>query len=209
MSRFLLAVYIAACAGIISAQSYTEPSTAPAYQPTRQNLQPLTPKEKVTVGVRDIFSPIGVLESSLSGTLDQWSDFPTGWGQGWDRYGERVANRWAQRALRTSITSGFDIAMKADNRYDISTSRRISDRIGHAFRRTLVTRREAGGEMPNVPLFASVFGSSAIAVQWYPERYQTASHIFGLGAQQLGWEFGNNLGREFWPDIRRKVFRRK
>ena len=169
---------------------------------------PLTPGEKAAHTLKDTFSLLGVLEAGFSGSLDQLSDFPRGWGQGGEAYGKRVGSRWARRGIRNGIELGLQVPLGIDPRYDRMGGRNIGGRIGHAFRRTLVARRDGGGEMPNIPTFVSIFGTSAISLQWYPPRYRTGSHIIGLGAQDLGWEVGNNLFREFWPDVKRAVFKR-
>jgi hypothetical protein len=169
---------------------------------------PLTPGEKAAHAVKDTFSALGVLEAGFSGALDQWSGFPKGWGQGMEGYGKRVGSRWARRGIRNGIELGVQIPLRIEPRYDRMGGTNIGGRIGHAFRRTLVARRDGGGEMPNIPTFVSIFGTSAISLQWYPQRYRTGSHILGLGAQDLGWEVGNNLFREFWPDVKKIVFRR-
>lgn len=178
----------------------------PSVSPT--NRVPLTASEKFAVAGKDIVSPLGILDSAFSGALDQWSDFPQGWGQGWEAYGQRVGSRWARRALRTGLGVSLAVPLKIDPRYDLSENRGIGARVGHAFRRTLIARRDDGREMVNIPTIAGVLGTSAISLQWYPERYRTASHILGLGGQDLALEFGNNLMREFWPDIKRKLLRR-
>jgi hypothetical protein len=169
---------------------------------------PLTPGEKAAHTLKDTFSLLSVLEAGFSGSIDQLSDFPVGWGQGGEAYGKRIGSRWARRGIRNGIELGLQVPLGIDPRYDVMGGRNIAGRIGHAFRRTLVARRDGGGEMPNIPTFVSIFGTSAISLQWYPQRYRTGSHIVGLGAQDLGWEVGNNLFREFWPDVKRIVFKR-
>ena len=169
---------------------------------------PLTPSEKAVYKLKDTFSPLGVLEAAFAASVDQLSDFPVGWGQGGEAYGKRFASRWGRRGIRNGIELGLQVPLHLDPRYDQMGGSNVGRRIGHAVRRTLLARRDGGGEMANVPTFVSIFATSAISLQWYPERYRTGSHILGLGAQDLGWEVGNNLVREFWPDVKRIVFRR-
>jgi hypothetical protein len=44
---------------------------------------------------------------------------------------------------------------------------------------------------------------------WYPDRLNTARLGFLQGSVTLGFDLARNLGAEFWPDIKRKVLRRK
>ena len=45
--------------------------------------------------------------------------------------------------------------------------------------------------------------------QWYPDRLNTIRLGILQGSMTLGFDFVGNLGREFWPDIKGKVFRKK
>lgn len=195
-------VFVAVLASAAALGQDHDAQPAPAGDPPR------TAGEKFQHTLKDTFSLLGVLEAGFSGSLDQLSGFPTGWGGGREGYGKRVGSRWARRGIRNGIELGLQVPLKIDNRYDRRGGTNIGGRVGHAFRRTLMARRDGGGEMPNIPTFVSIFGTSAISLQWYPERYRTPSHIIGLGAQDLGWEVGNNLFREFWPDVKRLVFNR-
>jgi hypothetical protein len=44
---------------------------------------------------------------------------------------------------------------------------------------------------------------------WYPARLDTAGQGFLDGSVTLGFGFVSNLGVEFWPDIKSKLFHRK
>ena len=44
---------------------------------------------------------------------------------------------------------------------------------------------------------------------WYPDRLNTPRLGFIHGSVTLGFDLVGNLGAEFWPDIKRIVFRRK
>jgi len=44
---------------------------------------------------------------------------------------------------------------------------------------------------------------------WYPDRLNTVGLGFLQGTETVGWDFLGNLGSEFWPDLKRKVLRRK
>jgi hypothetical protein len=45
--------------------------------------------------------------------------------------------------------------------------------------------------------------------QWYPDRLNTMRRGFQQGSLKLGADFAGNLGSEFWPDLKRKILRRR
>ena len=82
-------------------------------------------------------------------------------------------------------------------------------RMGYAISRAFVTKTDSGGTRFN---FSEVVGNgleSGLSNAYYPpeERglHQTATNF----ATQMESAVLNHVFQEFWPDIRKKVFRRK
>ena len=82
-------------------------------------------------------------------------------------------------------------------------------RSAHALRETLLTRTDTGGETVSVWRIGSAYGAAYLSNLWYPARLDTAREGFLDGSITLGFGVATNLGSEFWPDIKAKIFRRK
>jgi hypothetical protein len=82
-------------------------------------------------------------------------------------------------------------------------------RVGHSLRGTILTRTDSGGETLSTWRLGSAYGAAFLSNQWYPDRLNTARLDMLQGSMTLGFDFVGNLGREFWPDIKRKVFGKK
>ena len=82
-------------------------------------------------------------------------------------------------------------------------------RWGHAVRGTILTRTDSGGETLSTWRIGSAYGAAYLSNQWYPDRLNTARLDVIQGSVTLGFDLIGNLGSEFWPDIKRKVLRRK
>jgi hypothetical protein len=69
-----------------------------------------------------------------------------------------------------------------------------------------VTRSDSGDQVVN---FAELLGpvvGEALANTYYPEGNRGAGHnIIIRYASDLGWKFGGNLLRQYWPKIDRKL----
>jgi hypothetical protein len=103
----------------------------------------------------------------------------------------------------------LDTALHQDPRYFRSTQTGFWRRTGHAFRGTILTRTDKGGETLSTWRLGSAYGAAFLSNQWYPDRLNTVGLGFAEGTLQLGFDLTGNLLSEFWPDIKRKVFRRK
>ena len=74
---------------------------------------------------------------------------------------------------------------------------------------TILTRTDSGGETLSTWRLGSAYGAAFLSNQWYPDRLNTVRLGVLQGSMTLGFDLVGNLGAEFWPDIKRKVLRRK
>jgi hypothetical protein len=169
----------------------------------------LSPQEKLSFHVKYSFGPLALVGSAAYAGILQEADTPTEWGQGGSGYGKRFASTLACSALHSALALGLDTTLHQDPRYFRSTHTGFWHRTGHAFRGTILTRTDKGAETLSTWRIGSAYGTAFISNQWYPGRLNTVGLGFAEGTLQLGFDLLGNLGSEFWPDIKRKVFRRK
>jgi hypothetical protein len=172
-------------------------------------IEPLTPKQKAVMAVKNTFWPQSLANRAVLAGINQWMDKPEEWGQGMEGYGKRFANRIARGGVRQAVQLGPEIAFGIDPRYDRCDCAGAWPRMLHAWRRVVVARRDDGSEMLHVSRFAGAYVTPIIAYQWYPDRYQRWGRYAKSGTEFLAMRALNNMVKEFWPDIRRAVFRRK
>ena len=134
---------------------------------------------------------------------------PKEWGQGAGAYGQRFASTLGWSAIHGTLAFGLDSTLHQDPRYYRSRSTGFWRRSGHAFRGTILTRTDAGGETLSTWRIGSAYGAAFLSDQWYPARLNTFHHGFLDGSLGLGLGFASNLGAEFWPDIKSKLLHRK
>lgn len=107
------------------------------------------------------------------------------------------------------LAFGLDSTLHQDPRYFRSLDTGFWRRAAHAFRGTILTRTDSGRETLSMWRLGSDYGAAFPSNEWYPARLNTV----GLGAAQgtldLGFAFVSNLGPEFWPDVKRKMLRRR
>jgi hypothetical protein len=164
---------------------------------------------KLRFHAKNTYSPLAVVGFAAYAGLLQEVNSPEEWGQGGAAYGKRVASMAGWSGIHSALAFGLDSTLHQDPRYHRSGSAGLWRRTGHALRGTILTRTDAGGETLSTWRIGSAYGSAFLSNMWYPDRLNNARLGFIQGSIGLGFDLASNLGAEFWPDIKRKVFRRK
>jgi hypothetical protein len=170
---------------------------------------PYTPEEKVRLALKNTFGSRAIANRALLSGLNHWMDHPEEWENSIDGYGHRFASRMGRLVVRNAVQLSADLAFKTDPRYDRCDCAGFMARTGHAWRRVLVARRDNGGEMISVARLAGAYVTPMITDQWYPARLNTWDHKLMSGTSFLAWRGVNNMIKEFWPEVKRTVLRKR
>jgi hypothetical protein len=155
------------------------------------------------------YEPLAMLGFAAYAGLLQELNSPSEWGQGASAYAKRFGSTVAWSGIHGTLAFGLDAALHEDPRYYRSLGTGFWRRSAHAFRGTILTRTDAGGETVSVWRIGSAYGAAYLSNLWYPARLDTFREGFSQGSLTFGLGFASNLGSEFWPDIKTKVFHRK
>jgi hypothetical protein len=174
-----------------------------------QSLAPLDVSGKLRFHAERTFGPWALFGSAAYAGLLQEIGTPEPWGQGAAGYGRRLASTLACSGMHGALAFGLDSALHQDPRYYPSHSTGFWRRAGHAFRGTILTRTDRGGETLSTWRLGSAYGAAYLSNQWYPGRYNTVRLGFLQGDLQLGFDLAADLFSEFRQDIKRAISRRK
>jgi hypothetical protein len=173
-----------------------------AIAPTQR--EPLTSAEKAKLALRNTFGPRALGNRIVAAGFDQLRGHPEEWGGGMEGYGMRFGSRMGRLAIRNSIRLTTDVAFGLEPRYDRCDCTGFLKRTGHALKRVVVARTDAGGEAFHVTNFAGAYVTPMITYPaWYPDRLNTWNRKVESGTFHLGWRGVTNMIREFWPEMRR------
>lgn len=170
---------------------------------------PLSPSEKAAIRVERMVNPVTMLYSLAGAGIGQWRDEPPEWGQGAGGVGRRFAASQGWKMTQNSLALGFDTALGLDPRFHHSQETRIWPRLRGAVLQTVVAYKDSGGRTFNFSEVGSSYGASFIANSWFPAHSNGVGDAVERGTIGLGLNTASNVVKEFWPDIRRKVFRRE
>lgn len=174
-----------------------------------QSVEPMGLKNKLKFHVQSVGNPVSLSESAAYVGILQALRRPREWGHGAGAYSERLASAFGSSAIHGALAFGLDSTLRQDPRYFRSLRAGFWNRAAHAFRGTILTRTDSGGETLSTWRLGSDYGAAFLSSQWYPERLNTARLGAMQGSFHLGFDLVTNLGVEFWPDLKRKVLRRK
>ncbi len=183
------------------ANAQTSPSQADPYAP-------LPPRSKAAIFGRRIVAPSGFAKSAVTAGINQWQDSPHEWGQGLGGYGKRYGHKIANRSVENAIGMAVAITTREDPRYFRSRDSAFGHRLRHALVSALLTRTDGGGSRVALWRLSGNYGAQFVSNAWRPDRYTDTRDTLRRGTVSIGYDGISNLLKEFWPDIRRRVFHR-
>lgn len=170
-------------------------------------LPPISSGQKfrlATAGVTDYFTYpfIGFLAA-----LDQANDSPKSWGQGWGAYGKRYGASYADNGIGTYMTTAiFPSLLHEDPRYYEMKKGGFSHRAYYSLNRLFVARTDSGNSRFNYSEIVGNAAAAGISNIYHAPEDRTLSRNLGTWGMLIMWDGVSNEMKEFWPDIRRKVF---
>ncbi len=170
---------------------------------------PITTHQKLIIASKDSFDyPLVILAGALAG-LGQLGDQNPAFGQGTAGFARRLGTSYADQAIGNMMTEGiFPSLLHEDPRYFRRGYGSKKSRFGYALTRVVVTRTDAGGTRFN---FSEVLGNAAgvvISNSYYAEGRTVSNNVAKLG-EQISTDAISQVLKEFWPDIKRKLFRHR
>jgi hypothetical protein len=174
-------------------------------------LPPLSTREKFSLASHDAildyssFTWAGVLagQGLLSNSDPELGRGAVGYGRYyWRAFVDGVSGAYFTEAIVPSVTH-------EDPRYYTLGHGGFWRRTWYSLSRTFVTKTDSGGTEFN---WSEVGGNACVAAlsnAYYPPQERGASQTLRDWGTQMESAALNNVVKEFWPDIRRKVFRQR
>jgi hypothetical protein len=193
---------------------------------TDEKLPPLTAGQKFKVVALGAFDPVQLPWWALLSGINQASNSEPAYGQGWAGYGKRYATTAADSTIENFMVGAiFPSILRQDPRFYVSTKGGFARRAGYAVSRIVITKGDSGHSQFN---FSEVVGSAtsaAISTYSYHPRSTFVStptnpHMFvgsdrtlantaDVWGSQLAYDTITIFIKEFWPDVARKMKKKK
>lgn len=172
--------------------------------------KPLRWQQKFSMTAKGVFDPYEFITVGVLAGIRQAENAYPGFGQGAAGYGKRYGTAMADQVDGNFMVGAiFPTVLKTDPRYFQLGHGGFWRRFTYAFTRVFVARKDSGGHTVNLsePLGNGV--AIGISNFYYPAADRSFSSNINDWGVQMGIDaFGNEL-KEFWPDIHRRLSRKK
>jgi hypothetical protein len=175
-----------------------------------KTITPISAHEKFKLVAQGAFDPYEFATVGVLAGIGQATNDDPSWGQGMKGYGKRYAADFGDQVIGNFMVGAVMPSLfHQDPRYFQSGKGSFWHRAGYALSRIVVTRGDSGAKEFNVSEIGGTGIGAAISNWYHPASDRTFGQTGSTWATQIGVDaFGYEL-KEFWPDIRRKVFRKK
>jgi hypothetical protein len=175
------------------------------------NVPPLTVGQKFKVVARGTFDYVQIPWYAALAGISQAENSEPGYGQGAEGYAKRFGSAAADGTIENFMTSAvLPSLLHQDPRFFQESEGGFWHRTQYAVSRIFVTRTDSGHSQFN---FSEICGSAAAAAistySYHPSADRTLSNTASVWGTQVGYDTITYVVKEFWPDIRRKVSKKK
>jgi hypothetical protein len=164
---------------------------------------PLSQKQKYLYSLHEVAGPSRWFSYAARAALTQSRQSPDAWGKGPDAFAVRMADNFGRSFVHEGIAAGIRALDHEDPRYFRLGTGTKWQRVKYALTRTVIARSDNGGWVPALSRIAADYATPFIAQTWRPEPFSAARGFRG-GSLAIGADFGSNLWKEFWPDLKKK-----
>ncbi len=177
---------------------------------TANTLPPLTSGQKFRIATASVFDWAAYPFNGALAAIAQAKNDPKEWGQGWGAYSKRYGASFADNSIGTYMTVAvFPSLLHEDPRYYQLGRGSFLHRAYHGVNRLFVTRTDSGGQRFNISESLGNAVAAGISNIYHVPSDRTAVRNASTFGFLILYDGLSNELKEFWPDIRRKVFHKQ
>jgi hypothetical protein len=167
---------------------------------------PLSPWQKFKLAANNSISLATITSDLLGAAYGQAINSPSGYGQGGEGFGKRVGAELA-RSTSSNLFGTFMLAsmLHEDPRFYVKKNLSFMQSVKYAAVTVFVTRSDSGKQVTNYSGLIGPLLAEGLANSYYPDQNRDASSTFARYGADLGWKFGGNLLRQYWPTLNRRL----
>ena len=170
---------------------------------------PLSSAQKFGQVGKNFFNPFTFIGIGIEAGFDQAIDVHHGYGGGGKGYVKRYGADLADTASAQFFGIGlYPSLFHTDPRYYRMGSGGVWARGFYSVTRVLATRTDSGRQRFNAPEILATATSSGISRIYYPaDERKLGDFAYSMGSR-IAFDAAYNLAKEFWPDVRKRLFGR-
>ena len=175
-----------------------------------ERVKQITTADAFRLASRESFDPHGFLfVGAWAGLSLALNDDPA-WGTGWSGYSRRYVTGFSDNTIATMMTTAvMPTLLRQDPRYYALGEGSPIRRAFYAASRSFVTRGRGGDRQFNYSEIGGDAVAGVLSNAYYPPGERSVGDVLTRMAIQLIWHTASNQAKEFWPDIRRKLNKKR
>ena len=174
------------------------------------HLPPQTVKEKFVSTTQQSFDYSSILFSVILAGVDQAEGSTPEFHQGAAGYGRYFWHTFADQTDENYFVQAIlPSVLHQDSRYYTLQHGNVAHRALYAFDRTLITRKDSGGNTFNYSEIVGAGAASGISTLYYPRADKDWTKTGQRWLQNVIIDGGVYMFQEFWPDINNRFFHQK
>jgi len=171
---------------------------------------PLTTGQEFRVVTRETLDWSTIPYVAFVAALSQADRNDKSYGQGWGAYGKRSASAFGDTAIENYMVGAvFPSMLGEDPRYYQMGKGGFWRRTKYSVSRIVITRTNAGNNRFNYSEIVGAAVAAGVGNIYHAQSDRTFSNTMSIWGQQVAWDTFTVEMREFWPDLRRAVGKRR
>jgi hypothetical protein len=167
---------------------------------------PLTSWQKFKLAANNSVALSTIGAALIGSAYGQATNRPSGYHQGTEGYAKRFGADMA-RAASDNLFGNFLLAsaLHQDPRFFVKKNLSFGQSVKYAAVRVVITSTDAGEKQINYSGLIGPLMDEGLANAYYPDENRTVGSTLTRYASDLGWKFGGNLLRQYWPAINKRL----
>jgi hypothetical protein len=173
------------------------------------NYKPVTGPERFKWFVKSTVGPSSLfLSGPLSAALSTATNSPEEYGPHWAGFGKRYGMRLTGISTGNAMGASLGAIWGEDPRYFRSPNRAFGARVKYVISSTFAAPGRDGRFRPAYARFAGNVGNNFLSNTWRADSVADAGHAARRCLYGALGRMGSNAFIEFWPDVRKLVFKK-
>jgi hypothetical protein len=172
---------------------------------------PLSTKQKFKVVALGSFDKVEFAWYGVLAGISQAENSEPGYGQGAEGYGKRYGAAFADGTIENFMTQAIlPSVFRQDPRYFAMGKGGFWRRAEYAASRIFITRGDSGKNQFNVSeILGSALSAGISTYSYHPGEDRTVDNSLKVWGTQVSYDALTLVIKEFWPDIRRAISKKK
>jgi hypothetical protein len=202
--RILLTLFAAGLA--VGQTTGSAERVAPGTLPAKESI---TPGERLKWFASSSFGPASLTGGVVSAGFGTLFNMPHEYGTHWEGFGDRYGMRLTGVVTSNAMEAGLGALWGEDPRYPRVSEEPFKSRIGHVVKWTFLAQDRNGNTRPAYARYIATAGNNFLSNTWREPSEADTQHALERTALGFAARMSANAFKEFWPDVRDRLFRRK